>query len=284
MNSKAIAYILIAVFSFSLMNICAKSLSYFHAMQVVFFRAMGTYIFIFPYMLYKRVALLGKHRKFLVMRAILGTASLALFFMAIQRMPLGSAISIRYIGPIMGAVIAMFWLKEKISLGQWMSFIIAFSGVLIIKGFDIRIDLLGFLMILCSACFLGGVFALIRYLSTREHVLTIIHYFMVSSLLLSMAYFSEWRWPLSHEWFPVLSIGVFGLIGQVFMTKSFSLEHASALAPFKYMELVFAMILGYYLFGERHTFWPLIGMLLIVLGMLANIVFKNGPTRKRGVS
>ena len=280
MSSKAIAYILIAVFSFSLMNICAKELSDFHAMQVVFFRAIGTFIFIFPYMLVKRIPLLGEHRKFLSMRAILGTASLAFFFMAIQRMPLGSAISIRYIGPIMGAVIALFWLKEKISLGQWLSFIIAFSGVLVIKGFEIRIEIIGFLMILTSAFLLGAVFALIRYLSTREHILTIINYFMISSLALSLIYFKEWRWPESSEWLPVISIGIFGLIGQVFMTKSFSLENASVLAPFKYMELVFAMIISYYLFGESYTFWPIVGMGLIVFGMAANVIFKRGSMRK----
>lgn len=275
MFPKAILYILIAVLAFSIMNICAKDLSEFHAMQVVFFRAFGTFIFMFPYMLWKGISLKGKHTKYLMGRSILGLLSLAFFFLAIQRIPLGSAISIRYIGPIIGAIIAMFWLKEKITTGQWISFLIAFSGVTIIKGFDLRIDISSFLLVLSSALCLGGVFALIRFLSTRENILTIINYFMSTCIIASLFFISYWRLPKPDEYLSIGLIGIMGLIGQVTMTKAFSLEKASVLAPFKYMELVFAMLLGYLLFAESYTFMPLLGMSLIIGGMLTNLYFKE---------
>ena len=275
MITKGISYIIFATLAFSIMNVMAKDLSDFHPMQVVFFRSFGTFIFIFPYMLYNKVAITGNNVKFLVLRGLVGVASLSLFFIAIQRIPLGSAISIRYIGPIFGAVLAAYFLKEKINLKQWISFGIAFSGVLLIKGFDLRIDYLSFILILISAFLLGGVFVLIRYLSTREHFLTIINYFMVTSICLSLFFVNTWRMPLSHEWTSVIGIGIMGLIGQVFMTKAFQTEETSVLAPFKYMELVFALILGYFIFGETYQWIPFVGIGLIIIGMIMNVRAKN---------
>ena len=55
MISKGIFFILIATFAFAIMNATAKELSNFHPMQVVFFRAIGTFIFIFPTMLIRKI-------------------------------------------------------------------------------------------------------------------------------------------------------------------------------------------------------------------------------------
>ena len=164
MISKGIAFILIATFSFAIMNIAAKSLDGLHPMQIVFFRAFGTFVFIFPYMLIKGVPIIGTHKKMLFTRGLAGVISLSAFFITIQRIPLGSAISIRYLGPIFGAIMAFYFLKEKINFKQWVSFAIAFIGVIVLKGFDIRIDYLSLFLILLSAFSVGIVFTSLRYL------------------------------------------------------------------------------------------------------------------------
>ena len=275
MITKGIAYILIATFSFAIMNSIAKELSEFHPMQVVFFRAIGTLIFIFPYMLFQKVSIVGNHPKILFLRGLIGVISLATFFVALQRIPLGSAISIRYLGPIFGAMLAAIFLKEKINSWQWISFFIAFSGVIVLKGFDIRIDYTSLFLLLISALTVGMVFVLVRYLGTREHYLTIINYFMTITVLVSVLFFNYWRMPESGEWWAVLSIGIFGLIGQVFMTRAFQTEETSVLAPFKYMELVYALIIGFLFFGEIYALLPFLGIILILVGMVMNVWAKN---------
>ncbi|MEL6866311.1 MAG: DMT family transporter [Bacteroidota bacterium] len=279
MITRGIAYILIATLSFAVMNMMAKGLSAFHPMQVVFFRAFGTFAFIFPFMLYQRISIIGQEPKFLLLRGVVGVISLATFFMALQRIPLGSAISIRYLGPIFGAIYASYFLKEKVKGWQWISFLIAFSGVLLLKGFDVRIDYFSLLLVLISALFVGMVFVLIRYLSAKEHHLTIINYFMVTSILGSLFFIQHWRMPIGEEWWTVVLIGIFGLIGQVFMTKAFKTEETSVLAPFKYMELVWALLMGYYFLEETYSWLPFVGILLIILGMLINVYAKNRPGR-----
>ena len=279
MFTKGIGYILLATASFAIMNFIAKDLSSFHAMQIVFFRAFGTFIFVFPYMLYSRVSIIGNNPILLSVRATVGLISLSTFFMAIQRIPLGSAISIRYLGPIFGAIFAFLFLKEKVNTKQWLCFGLSFLGVLILKGFDLRIDNFSLLLVLISALFVGMVFVLLRYLGDKEHFMTIINYFMMFSIIASLFFISEWRWPVSDEYLSVISIGIFGLIGQVFMTKAFQLEETSVLAPFKYMELVYALCLTYFFFGETYTIMAVLGMLCIIGGMLLNVYIKKSPSQ-----
>jgi len=279
MLTKGIVYILIATLSFAVMNIIVKDISNLPALQVVFFRSFGSFIFMFPYMLYKKVSIIGHQPKFLLLRAVVGVISLATFFLAIQRIPLGSAISIRYLGPIFGAGLAAYFLKEKINKGQWFSFTIAFAGVIVLKGFDLRIDFISFGLAMTSAIFVGMVFVLVRFLAAREHYLTIINYFMVISMLVGFCSFPWWQMPVGMEWVSVASIGIFGLIGQIFMTRAFQMEETSVLAPFKYMELIYALILGYFIFGETYRPLAFAGIILILVGMLLNVFAKGKKKR-----
>ncbi|BAO75896.1 integral membrane protein, DUF6 [Winogradskyella sp. PG-2] len=257
------------------MNLMAKYLQDFHPIQVVFFRTFGTFIFIFPYMVYKKVPIAGKYVFWLSIRGILSFISLALFFKVVQDIPLGSAVALRYTAPIFSVILAFFFLKEKVKFWQWISLIIALIGAFIMKGVDFRIDTSSFTLIMLSSLFVGGVFVIIRFLGPKEHYLTIINYFMVFSIIGSLFFISKWRMPIGEEWLWISLIGTLGLVGQVFLTKSFQLAETSAVAPLKYMELVYALLFGFLLFGETYGLWPIIGMLLVVLGMLLNIIIKR---------
>ncbi len=266
---------LIAAFAFAWMNLMAKYLQDFHPMQVVFFRAFGTFVFIFPYMIVKKIPIIGKNYRWLSVRGVLSFVSLALFFTVVQRIPLGSAVALRYTAPIFSVVLAYFFLKEKVKFWQWISLIIAVVGAFIMKGLDLRIDTYSFILIMLSALLVGAVFVIVRYLGNKEHFLTIINYFMVFSIVGSLFFLNHWRMPLGDEWIWIGLIGTLGLVGQVFFTKSFQMAETSLVAPLKYMELVYALIFGYVLFGETYSVWSIFGMILVVVGMLLNIAAKR---------
>jgi drug/metabolite transporter (DMT)-like permease len=276
---KGIAYMLIAAFAFAWMNLLAKYLDDFHPLQVVFFRATGTFVFIFPYMLVKKVPILGRHVFWLSLRGVLSFVSLALFFLVIQRIPLGSAVALRYTAPIFSVLFAFWFLKEYIKPWQWIALFISLIGAFIMKGVDFRIDGLSFALILISSILVGGVFTIVRYLGSREHFLTIINYFMVFSMVGSLFFVAHWRMPVGQEWWWVCSIGVLGLIGQVFLTRAFQLADTNTVAPIKYMELVYALLFGFFLFGETYDWLPIVGMSLVVFGMLLNVWVKSRRSR-----
>lgn len=273
---RGILFMLLATLAFSIMNLLVKALEGVHPTQIVFLRAFGNFVCILPLMLHQGVSIVGKQPGWLLLRGLLGTLSLIAFFWALQRIPLGSAVSIRYLGPIFSAVIAIFWLRERITPLQWGCFLLAFLGVIMLKGFDLRIDTLSLGLLLFSAVTVGGVFVVIRFLTqSGEHFLTIINYFMVVAMVVSVCFCSQWRMLRWEEWLLALAITATGLAGQVFMTQAYETEEASTIAPFKYMELVWALVFGLLFFGETYTLLPLLGMLLILVGMIGNVLFKN---------
>ena len=68
---------------------------------------------------------------------------MSLFFLGIHYIPIGSAVTVRYIAPLFGGVLAVIFLKEKIYPLQWVFYLFAFAGVVLIKGFDTSISLFG---------------------------------------------------------------------------------------------------------------------------------------------
>ena len=267
-NRKAIYLMLLSASAFAIMNGVAKNLGDYHAFQITFFRAIGSVIFGMSFLIKNKINILGTHRKLLILRGLVGVSSLVTFFMGLQLLPLGTAVSIRYLSPIFGGIFAVWILKERIKPIQWFYFLMAFSGVLMLKGFESNVSIEGLIYILISAILVGLVFVLIRKIGTREHPLVIINYFMVIAMIVGGVFMIPfWKTPVGNDWYLLLSLGIIGFFGQVFMTKAFQLEEASRIAPIKYAEAIFALIVGWMWFGESYTIFGLLGIGLIMAGM-----------------
>ncbi|WP_274704097.1 DMT family transporter [Polaribacter marinus] len=273
--NKAILYMIFSVISFALMNAVVKYLTVFNVYQIVFFRSIGTLVFTIPLLLKYKIPILGTHKKLLLIRGFAGVISLTCFFQSLNYLAVGTAVSLRYTSPIFAAIFAMFFLKEKIKTIQWFLFCLAFIGVLIIKGFGVEVDTIGLVFVLLSAISLGVIFVVIRKIGETENPLVIINYFMVMAFvfggLMSINY---WRNPNLIEWGLLLSLGVFGYIGQLYMTKALQSHETNVIAPLKYLEVIFMIIIGASWFGEVYNLWTLLGILLILTGLIYNIYIK----------
>ncbi|MBT8184984.1 MAG: DMT family transporter, partial [Eudoraea sp.] len=159
---KAIFFMLLSTLSFVLMNAFVKYLDNIPTFQLVFFRSLGSCILATAFILSQRIKILGNNRKLLVLRSFLGLTSMSLFFMSIDYLPIGTAVSLRYLAPIFAALFAAFLLKEKLRSVQWLLFIIAFTGVIILKGFDSNINTTGLVLVLIASILSGMVFVIIR--------------------------------------------------------------------------------------------------------------------------
>lgn len=265
-----------SVLAFSLMNTVVKYLNVFNVYQIVFFRSIGTLAFTVPLIIKYKIPFLGTHKKLLALRGLAGVISLTCFFQSLNYLAIGTAVSLRYTSPIFAAIFALIFLKEKIKLMQWFLFIIAFIGVLIIKGFGVEVNSIGLLFIFCSAISLGLIFVIIRKIGDKENPLIIINYFMVMAFVFGgLMSINNWRNPTLNEWVLLLSLGVFGYIGQLYMTKAFQLHETNVIAPLKYLEVIFMIIIGASWFGEIYNLWTLLGIFLILLGLVYNIYLKR---------
>ena len=275
MLKKAIQFMIISAIGFAFLNAIVKYLGDFNAYQIVFFRSIGTLFFTIPLLVKLKLSFLGNKRTLLAIRGIFGVTSMSLFFMSIKYLPIGSAVSLRYISPIFAAVFALFILKEKIKPIQWLFFLIAFSGVVILKGFDAQINTTGLLLILASSFFSGLVFIIIRKIGSDDHPIVVVNYFMVIALIVGgILCIPYWKTPVGWEWALLLSLGVFGYVGQLYMTKALQLAETNKAAPLKYIEVIFTMLIGLSWFNESYTLWSLLGILLIVIGLTLNTYAK----------
>jgi drug/metabolite transporter (DMT)-like permease len=279
-SSTAILYMILSVIAFSVMNGVVKYLGSFHAYQIVFFRSIGTLLFTIPLILKAKIPILGNNKKWLFLRGLFGVTSLTCFFLSLNYLAIGTSVSLRYTSPIFAAIFALIFLKEKVKPIQWLLFLIAFVGVLIIKGFGgVDINPVGLLLIMLSAVFLGLIFVVIRKIGDTEHPLVIINYYMVMAFVFGgVMSINHWKNPDLKEWLLLLSLGVFGYVGQLYMTKALQSHETNVIAPLKYLEVVFMIIIGAFWFDEVYNLWTLLGIFLIMLGLIYNVYLK----RKKG--
>ncbi len=273
---KGIQYILYATLAFGFMNALVKEVGDYNVFQIIFFRALGTFLICFILLKRLSIAILGKNRKWLMIRALTGVLSIISFFYVLQRIPFGSTMALRYTSPIFAAIFAVIFLKEKIYPLQWICFLTALTGVFLVKGFDARVDTWSLLLIIFSAIMTGIVYVIIRFLGDREHPLVIIIYFMGLATFVGLIFgLPGWKQPEGVDWIYFLLISLFGFIGQWYMTRAFQVEEANIIAPFKYMEVVYALVIGYFIFGESYRYFALLGIALVVIGMVGNVFAKK---------
>jgi len=251
-------FMVLSTIAFTGMNGLLKYLTDYSGPQLVFFRSIGSLFFTFGYLLSKGIPILGTNRKLLLIRGIFGSTSMLLFFIAVHYMPIGSAVALRYIAPIFAAVLAILLLKEHVKPIQWLFFVLSFLGVLVLKGFDNNIPLIGLVLVLSAAVFSGLVYVVIRKIGTSEHPVVIVNYFMCIAMVVGgVLSILDWKTPNPIDLVLLLSLGVFGYFGQIFMTKAFQIGETSIIAPIKYVEVVFAIIIGIGFLGETYTIWLL---------------------------
>ena len=271
----------ISTLSFACMNATVKYLTHISAYQIVFFRSVGSLFFTFSFLLKHKISFLGNNRKLLVLRGLVGVTSMTLFFMSTKYLPIGTAVSLRYMGPIFAAIFAVFLLKENVKPLQWFFFAMAFAGVLILKGFDAELNWYGLILIFISAIFIGLVYIVISKIGKADHPVVVVNYFLVISTIVGgVLSINKWVQPIGKEWFLLLSLGVFGYFGQVYMTKALQSAKTSQIAPFKYSEVIFTVLFGVFVFNEVYTFWSLLGIALIITGLVLNVLYKKRNTTK----
>ncbi len=266
----------LSTFSFAMANVFVKTVSSIPVMEIVFFRSLIAGSICLYGIKKAGIDWRGNNRKFLIYRGLAGTIALVLFFTTIQNMPLASATVIQYLSPIFTATIGVFFLKEAVRPLQWGFYAVAFVGVLLVKQFDTRIAL-PYLVIGIIAAFGSGVaYNFVRSLKNTDHPLVIIFYFQIIGVIVSVPFlFYTWQTPSGLEWLSILLIGIFSQLGQVFLTNAFSRERAASVAIIVYSGLIYAITIGWVVWGEKQTWLTISGMILVVLGVGGSVMYSR---------
>ena len=207
-------------------------------------------------------------------RGLLLALATLLFFTSLSVLPLADANAIGFVMPLFVAALAVPMLGERLEPARLLAILAGLVGALIIvrPGSDLFTPyaLLPLGMAVCNALYQ----ILTRKVAGLEPPLTsLVWGAIVGAVLLSAAAPFVWVTPqaASHGALIVV-IGVLASVGHFLLIKAYDHASATLLAPFTYTALVWAVVLGWLVFGDFPDGWSLVGMSVIVLSglVLAN--------------
>jgi len=236
------------------------------SVQTAFFRAALSVILLLPMIAAGRVK--PWHSKRIVghfWRTAMGTGSMVLGFYAVSMLPLADATAIAFSQPLFSVVVAALVLGEKVRWRRWSATVIGFAGVLVMVRPGEGSLQLGALVALANAAAVSLSILLVRRLSDSETPLMILTQFAIfSTILLTVPAILVWRWPDFWGWVLAIGIALSATVGQYFWVQAFKSGEMSAVAPFEYMRLPFAVFVGWLIWGEMPVIWTYLGASIVI--------------------
>ena len=219
-----------------------------------------------------------------VVRMILGMSAMALNFVAMIMLPLADATAIGFSVPIFSTMLAAVVLGEATGRWRWGAVLAGFAGVLLIvqPGSNV-VPLDGALIALAAALLTASVTIMIRRLGATERATTTVFWFAASSLLpmgILMLWFGQAHDPLT--WGIVGAIAITGGLGQLTLTGSLRLAPVALVMPMDYTSLIWAALLGIWMFAEFPSYSTWIGAPVIIASGLV-IVWREHRLARRVV-
>lgn len=227
------------------------------------------------YITYKKMWRNLISRQTILMHVIRGLCSVCLVLInvyAVTKIPLDLFYAIQFTAPIITTLLAILLLKERVSLPRWLAIIIGFIGVLIITNPDGRFDpMLAFFILGPAAFSLGNVIT--RIIPKGDPVVTyafVPHFLQLITSIILGVYFTNHiaTIPDTHDLLLLIGTSAFILVGGLSMSIAFLKAPAAHIAPIHYVQMVWAIALGFFLFSDTPTWQTLGGAGLIIISGL----------------
>jgi drug/metabolite transporter (DMT)-like permease len=280
-----------SAFAFSCMGALVKIVgslsepsSAFPVGQVVFCRSFFALVPVFVWM-----AMVGKlptafattNRYGHIKRGLVGSLGMFCGFAGLTALPLPDATAISFAAPLFSVVLAALLLGEVVRLYRWTAVLIGFCGVIVMLWPHLSADALslsgsdararGAFFSLCGAICAAFAMIEVRRLTATESTAAIVTYFSLMTTTFGMmsvlggAFDPKWAWvlPDARQALFLVLTGVMGGFGQIFLTESYRRAPASMVAPFDYTGMIFALLWGYFLFGDLPDTLVLIGAAIV---------------------
>ena len=209
------------------------------------------------------------HLKIHFLRVIINYPSMLLFFYAINFVSVEKANSLTFVVPFIATILAIIFLKEKIYGYRIFALLLGFIGMLIIirPGF-IEISI-GVYMILASSLLWAIMIIITKKLSKDDSSITILSYQYLLMFVISFVFaIFNWQSPSNETIFYLFLAGFSGTIFHLTLYQAYKLVDVSLVQPYSFLVLVFASILGYFVFGEIPDIYTWIGTGIIFIGII----------------
>lgn len=222
-------------------------------MQLIFFRALFAFI---PLSLFLFSGKPGERFRFgdplgHVLRAIAGLVSLSAFFYAFAHMPLADVVAIAFAAPLFVTALSVPLLGERVGPRRWLAVLVGFVGVLIMvrPGSGVFEPLAA--LALVATLFYALVLIFVRRLVHSNSNAAIVLVYLLVSIVVSGAFLPfQWVTPTLTDLGLLVALGLVGGLAQLTATAGYRYADASVLAPFDYLTILWASLIGYFVWGE----------------------------------
>jgi drug/metabolite transporter (DMT)-like permease len=234
---------------------------------------LGALVMLAPVLRHGAGRLLPKRQGTQFLRGVLHTAGLLCWFIALPHISLPELTAIGFSGPLWICIGAVLFLRERMTPARWMAVLAGFGGVLIVvhpwdsAGFGG--PSMGVLFMLLSVPMFSAGFLVAKVLTRHEHsdVIVLWQHLWVAALFLPFA-LAGWSPPSGAQWALLVLCGFIGAAGHYCATHSFRVADISAVQSVKFLDLVWAALLGFAMFGTLPGGWTVAGGMVILTSTL----------------
>ena len=269
---KGILLITAAVFLFASSDALSKYLTNFYPVVMVLWVRYLVHVLLLLAVIRPlsfKTLIATKHPKQQIVRGLCMANTNLMFISALHFIPLSEGTAIIYLSPLLVTALSVPLLGERISRLQWLGVAVGFIGVLFIARPG------GALFHPVALLALGAAFSFSLYQiitrklnhtdkSSTTNFISGLVCVIITSVLLPFF----WKMPSAYFFGLMILLGISALVSHLLMTKAYQHAKPSTLAPFSYLQLLFAGFIGYVFFDQVPDFFGLIGMLVIVTGGL----------------
>ncbi len=251
-------------------------------MQIAFLRNIFGVIVFAPLLLSTGLAFLRTKRIGLhAVRGLLNAVAMLMFFTGLALTPVARVTALSFSAPLFTALLSVIFLGERFRIRRWLAIIFGFAGTLIIlRPGMIPVDP-GSILVVASALIWAVTMIVIKVLSRTESSFAITAYMNIFLSLFSLGP-ALWVWvaPPPEMWVWLVAIGVLGTIAQLALSQALKETEPTAVLPFDFLKLVWATLLGMWVFGELPDVITWIGA-LVVFASGFFIAYREHQERRR---
>lgn len=198
-----------------------------------------------------------------ILRGLIGSCGMFSGFVSLSYLPLPDSVAIGYASPLITVVLAATVLGETVRAYRWSAVAAGFVGVVVMLSPHLNLaglsegasgtdrPLTGAAFGLLGACCAAGATIQVRRLTATEKTGAIVLYFsLLTTLLGLLTALLGWTMPDMLDLARLIVIGILGGVGQIMLTQSYRYAEASLVAPFDYTTMVWALLIGWFAFGQ----------------------------------
>lgn len=280
--SPGILYMLASTALLALVNVAVKELDGLPTAEIIFARCAISLSLTVWQLRRTGVPVWGPPaaRGNLWARGIFGAGSIVGGFLALKALPIGGAVTLTYLAPVVTAVAAIWLVDEPLKPWQWLFYGLAVAGVVLAKGTEGLLSA-GVLIGVAAAVSSGLSSVFLRRVGDKIAPLVPVFYFNLVPLVIAAGWMLfDLKLPHGVEWAWLAMAGLFTHLGLWCVTQAFQAKKANFVAALDYLGLIYAIALGYFVFGDavKPSVYP--GIALVLLGVLLNAWYTSRQASK----